>query len=736
MERVVTESTALDSNSQKHVPSSKSSPEFPPVKILVRDEDGNPLKGVRVSLFQGATKEGGKIIEINATSNENGIAVERILPFGNYSLTLMTSEGWQLSGNRVNVEFETGLSTTIVAPSPNKRAKLVVELNDKLHSRPSLNKLRFGELQDQRVGNPAFSTDLLPEPGEELGGYEFFPTTVNGIKEVAIGVRFEIRRTIKQPAFEAKGIGSEWRWYSPDDSQASGVFIVTGNGLRWNLEHASWDGKSISYRPHESSPFFKLTSSELRVGAIVLRLSDAQPLPYAIDVPAGDTVIFVTNVYGKPTEEVRKSLGWVGEDRSGELWLPAPIQFNSKWLSSIVAPETWTPRNYGDGYNTFVGHLLRQQRSIKQGETIHLDFSEAKSKPANLTHDAVAPLPNVLDGTMQIFFSQPHNAKASLTKGNDRELVLPKRVNLPFGETHYFELSDLPDYTGVQLSGSIELRNVGKEAVSYLKHNAVPIEITKDDIERCLKNDVVIKAIYVPNPTTQDAVFEAPRVLDSRLKTEGELCEEAEHLGATMAVLRLYKSIAVVGPNDAENVDSDRVSTTEEILKRFQAHPKATDRFKRIFEVAEDSARKDNKPLNSLYLLAAMMRDGSTVAINEVAEQKKVSMKDLIQRCDDAARVADRLFKATPDGGAGIPQATSTDEWRKLAANAEFTAKQWKHDYLGAEHLLMALIADGTVTNRFLLEQGIEAAAVRDMQIRISHSPGRQTPPVQPLPKQ
>ena len=48
----------------------------------------------------------------------------------------------------------------------------------------------------------------------------------------------------------------------------------------------------------------------------------------------------------------------------------------------------------------------------------------------------------------------------------------------------------------------------------------------------------------------------------------------------------------------------------------------------------------------------------------------------------------------------------------------------------------MALIADGTVTNRFLLEQGIEAAAVRDMQIRISHSPGRQAPPAQPLPEQ
>ncbi len=64
-------------------------------------------------------------------------------------------------------------------------------------------------------------------------------------------------------------------------------------------------------------------------------------------------------------------------------------------------------------------------------------------------------------------------------------------------------------------------------------------------------------------------------------------------------------------------------------------------------------------------------------------------------------------------------------QWSELAATAEFTAKQWKQDYLGAEHLVMALIADGTLSKRFLSDQGIEAAAVYDMQMQIYFSPGR-----------
>jgi ATP-dependent Clp protease ATP-binding subunit ClpA len=54
---------------------------------------------------------------------------------------------------------------------------------------------------------------------------------------------------------------------------------------------------------------------------------------------------------------------------------------------------------------------------------------------------------------------------------------------------------------------------------------------------------------------------------------------------------------------------------------------------------------------------------------------------------------------------------------------AESTAKQWKHDYLSTEHLLMALMVDGTTTNQFFQQQGIEAATVSDTLYQILFAP-------------
>ena len=98
----------------------------------------------------------------------------------------------------------------------------------------------------------------------------------------------------------------------------------------------------------------------------------------------------------------------------------------------------------------------------------------------------------------------------------------------------------------------------------------------------------------------------------------------------------------------------------------------------------------------------------------------------------------DDVLKITKGGNPRPPARIekTAEQWKELAATADETAKQWKHDYLGTEHLLMALIADGTLTKQFLSEQGIEAATVRDMAIRIYFSPGRDATAVRPLPKQ
>lgn len=74
--------------------------------------------------------------------------------------------------------------------------------------------------------------------------------------------------------------------------------------------------------------------------------------------------------------------------------------------------------------------------------------------------------------------------------------------------------------------------------------------------------------------------------------------------------------------------------------------------------------------------------------------------------------------------------ATTAEEWRELAATTEFASKQWKHDYIGPDHLLMALITSGTPAYEFLSEQGMEAAVIRDMEKRLFIKPRRQSPPM------
>ncbi|MCC6510826.1 MAG: Clp protease N-terminal domain-containing protein, partial [Pirellulaceae bacterium] len=130
------------------------------------------------------------------------------------------------------------------------------------------------------------------------------------------------------------------------------------------------------------------------------------------------------------------------------------------------------------------------------------------------------------------------------------------------------------------------------------------------------------------------------------------------------------------------------------------------------FESAATVARKDDTTFNTLHLLAALMRDGSLPEIAEVAEGKKISMTDLINRCDDAARAAERWFNATGDRGTGASQTTSAEQWKELFDATELKAKEWKHDYLGPAHLLLAFIADDPLTKLFLKDHGIEAAEI------------------------
>ncbi len=326
MERVVTESTALDPNSQNHVPTSKPSPEYPSVKIVVRDEEGKPLEGVKVSLRQLAKDPGGQVLEINETSNANGLAVNRNLPYGHYELSATTADGWYLTGlrSRLNVEFEKGVDAILVAPTPGKTSKLVMSSGIET-SAEKISGLRFGGLTDGKWTQHAPEPEGRdPDKEQELSS---FPTITNGIEYVGAEVGLEIWRSISQPAPSMQQMNTRWYWSRPPNSKVSTRYLIAnGQARSFNqFDEKGYTARDVSLKlpPVEGSEFFKLAGLTHQVGATLLKLREPIPLPLELDIPAGDVRVKIGSFFGKPSASVMAALKWQPREQQPELWLQA-----------------------------------------------------------------------------------------------------------------------------------------------------------------------------------------------------------------------------------------------------------------------------------------------------------------------------------------------------------------------------------------------------------------------------
>ena len=115
-------------------------------------------------------------------------------------------------------------------------------------------------------------------------------------------------------------------------------------------------------------------------------------------------------------------------------------------------------------------------------------------------------------------------------------------MNLTTGQTHGFTLSELPGEHGIQISGSIDLTPVTEQSRSYLSHNAVPIEITHDDIEQCASDKFLTKAVYLPNANhASRALIGIETLVSTRLDAGVDPIAEARRRGKLIAVIRFRK---------------------------------------------------------------------------------------------------------------------------------------------------------------------------------------------------
>ncbi len=301
-------------------------------------------------------------LEVSNTTAENGVAIDRVLPFGKYYVSVKTADGWSTSVRDLNVEFDKGLELTFVAPSPDKQAELVLESAASDVDPAAIASLPFGTYQLHSRTGTSWTEGFAPEPGSEAGDYASFPTASDGIEQIALSIKFEVRREIPQPS----GQIAQWSWEpEPDDRQRR--FLVFDARF-----HPVADTEGLHAVPSDDGKYFDFSDSRERIGGTVITLADPIASPLPLKIPAGEVTVYVQGVYGRPNEQVLESLREVKEKLSPaqSVWLQANVKLESAWIDRLLDTDGWAYRRSGD--QTYQEHLVRRTATVDSGETLKI----------------------------------------------------------------------------------------------------------------------------------------------------------------------------------------------------------------------------------------------------------------------------------------------------------------------------------------------------------------------------
>jgi hypothetical protein len=143
--------------------------------------------------------------------------------------------------------------------------------------------------------------------------------------------------------------------------------------------------------------------------------------------------------------------------------------------------------------------------------------------------------------TVQVKFVQPEGGKVSRFQSKDNAwsapLTIPGNLDFRGGGTYRLRLSEMPDQPGVTVWG----RLLVEKQTDYTLDCAVPLEITREDIEDAKRNVLVVKVVFLPDE--EHAVYAIPgaptSIVSTRLEPGKDAVKEAEKQGTVLLVLRL-----------------------------------------------------------------------------------------------------------------------------------------------------------------------------------------------------
>ena len=147
--------------------------------------------------------------------------------------------------------------------------------------------------------------------------------------------------------------------------------------------------------------------------------------------------------------------------------------------------------------------------------------------------------------TSQIGFVGPDGMQVrwdvSMSGGFDSEpMVTPGRYDFPQGAIYRLKLTDIPGREGIELYPSLEVAPVTPRTAAYLAHNAVPFQLTEEDLDQVTTGNFVTKVVYLPDAEYQElAVAGVETLVSTRLDPGVDPGVEADRRGSIQALIRI-----------------------------------------------------------------------------------------------------------------------------------------------------------------------------------------------------
>ncbi len=158
----------------------------------------------------------------------------------------------------------------------------------------------------------------------------------------------------------------------------------------------------------------------------------------------------------------------------------------------------------------------------------------------------------------QIGFIGPDGMKVrwdvSMAGGFDSTpLVTPGRYDFPQGAIYRLKITDVPGREGAELYPSLEVAPVTPRTAAFLAHNAIPFQLTEEDLDQVTTGNFVTKVVYLPDPCYQElAVAGVETLVSTRLDPGIDPVVEADRRGSILAIIRIgNKDLESGGPGTA-----------------------------------------------------------------------------------------------------------------------------------------------------------------------------------------